>query len=213
MRILPFVPVLMLAAMLLAGCNQPENSAPSVAVVDTARVFRDSDPGKAGVKFLESLHEKMQGELNALQEAVQKNPEDQAAQQKLQETYMNFQQRMGAEQQNVITLLNDATQRTLDNYREQKKLEIILSSEAALSFGKTVDVTGEIIAELNKQKIAFKPMAPEAAKEPAVTVPAADAKASPSQNATTPSQNATKPAPAHNATKPAPAHNATKTGK
>ena len=205
MRAFTFIPVLLLAAMLLAGCNQPEKSAPSVAVVDTARVFRDSEPGKAGVKFLESLHEKMQGELNALQETLQKNPEDQAAQQKLQETYMNFQQRMGAEQQNVITLLNDATQRTLDSYREQKNLEMILSSEAALSFGKSVDVTNDIIAELNKQKVEFKPIVPEAAKEPAATAPAT------SGVKTMPAQNATKGAPVHNAT--APAQNATKTGK
>lgn len=205
MRVFAFIPVLLSAAMLLAGCNQPEKSAPSVAVVDTARVFRDSEPGKAGVKFLESLQEKMQGELNALQETLQKNPEDQAAQQKLQETYMNFQQRMGAEQQNVITLLNDATQRVLNEYRKEKNLEILLTSEAALSFDESVDVTNDIIAALNKRKVTFKPIVPETAREPAATAPAT------SGVKTMPARNATKGAPVRNAT--APAQNATKTGK
>lgn len=175
MRRLFFVPLL-LSVTLMAGCFQSESSAPKVAVVDTARVFRDSDAGKAGVKFLESLQEKMQADLNTIQEVLKKNPNDQAAQQKLQETYMGFQQRMGAEQQNVVTLLNDATQRVLDTFRDQKKLSVILSQEATLSFDKSVDVTAEVIAELNKQKVEFKAIAPEApAAAPAVEAPKADA--------------------------------------
>lgn len=174
MRRLFFVPVL-LTMTLLAGCFQSENSAPTVGVVDTARIFRDSDAGKAGVKFLESLQEKMQVDLNEIQEVLKKNPNDQAAQQKLQETYMGFQQRMGAEQQNVVTLLNDATQRVLDSFRQQKKLSVILSQEATLSFDKAVDVTAEVIAELNKQKLEFKPVVPEAAAAPAATTAPAPA--------------------------------------
>lgn len=163
MRRMVFFPVL-LAGLLLAGCFQSEAPGPKVGVVDTARVFRDSEPGKAGVKFLESLHETMQSELNVIQENLQKKPEDASIQQKLQETYMAFQQRMGAEQQNVISLLNDATQRAMDAYRAQKKLDILLGSEAALSFNKSVDVTNEVIAELNKQKVEFKPVQPEEPK-------------------------------------------------
>lgn len=166
MRKTVFVPVVLMASLLLGGCLQSEPANPTTGVVDTARIFRDSDAGKAGVKFLESLHEKMQSELNGIQENLQKNPNDADVQQKLQETYMLFQQRMGAEQQNVITLLNDATQRVMDAYRGQKKLDVILSSEAALSFSKAVDITADIIAELNKQKVEFKPVQPEETPTP-----------------------------------------------
>ena len=196
MRILALLSVMLLAGVLLTGCIQSEPAAPTVGVVDTARVFRDSDAGKGGVKFLEGLHEKMQGELNAIQDTLQKNPNDMAAQAKLQETYMSLQQRMGAEQQNVITLLNDAAQRAMDTYRTQKKLLIVLGSEAALSFDKAVDITAEVIAEMNKQKLEFKALQPEA---PA----AAPAKEAPVQAPATPAP--AKEAPAKNATKAAPA--------
>lgn len=175
MRRIMFIPVLVIMTM-LTGCLQGESSAPTVGVVDTARIFRDSDAGKAGVKFLEGMQTTMQAELTAIQEVLQKNPEDQAAQQKLQETYMSFQQRMGAEQQNVVTLLNDATQRVLDAYRAQKKLSVILAQESTLSVDKSVDVTAEVIAELNKQKVEFKAITPEAPAAPAVA-PAAPAAA------------------------------------
>lgn len=180
MRRMMFVPVLVMMTM-LTGCLQGESAAPAIGVVDTARIFRDSDAGKAGVKFLEGMQAKMQAELTAIQEILQKNPEDQAAQQKLQETYMGFQQRMGAEQQNVVTLLNDATQRVLDSYRQQKKLTVILAQESTLSVDKNVDVTADVIAELNKQKVEFKAITPEApapapaaeATKPAAAAPAA----------------------------------------
>lgn len=158
-----FLPVMLLAILLLSGCISSESSTPAVGVVDIARVFRDSEPGKTGVKFLEGLHEKMQGDLNAIEKDLQKKPGDQAMQQKLQETYMAFQQRMGAEQQNVVTLLNDAAQRAMDAARAQKKLSMIIGGEAALSFDKSVDVTADVIAELNKQTVEFKPVQPEEA--------------------------------------------------
>lgn len=196
MRIPAILSMVLLAGALLTGCNQAESAAPGVAVVDTARVFRDSEVGKAGVKFLEGMHDKMQVDLNSIQEALQKNPTDQAAQQKLQETYMDFQQRMGAEQQNVITLINDAAQRAMDSYRTQNKLQIIVGSESALSYDKAVDVTAGVIAELNKQKVEFKATQPEG--KPAEAAPAAGDKGSVKAD-----DKAAKPAPSQNATKPA----------
>ena len=157
----------LIALMTLTGCIPSEPAAPKVAVVDTARVFRDSEPGKAGVKFLEGMQEGMQRELNSLQDQLQKKPEDAALQQKLQETYMSLQQRMGAEQQNVITLLNDAIQRAMDSYRARKQLDVILTNEAALSYSKAVDVTADIIAEFNTHKLTFTPVIPEDSKETA----------------------------------------------
>ena len=168
----------LIALMALTGCIPSEPATPKVAVVDTARVFRDSEPGKAGVKFLEGMQENMQRELNALQDQLQKKPEDAALQQKLQETYMSLQQRMGAEQQNVITLLNDAIQRAMDTYRARKQLDVIFTNEAALSYSKAVDVTADIIAEFNTHKLTFTPVVPEEKKEaapaPADPAPKAD---------------------------------------
>ena len=42
---------------MLLACQQTEtkDAQPKLAVVDMARIMRDSEPGKAGVKFLEGL--------------------------------------------------------------------------------------------------------------------------------------------------------------
>ena len=167
------MPLVFVMSFMLLACQQTENAAqPKLAVVDMARIMRDSEPGKAGVEFLEGLQTEMQGKLNEIQARLEKDPNDEAAQKELQSVYMASQQRMQAEQQNVVNLLYDAVQRTVNAYREQKGYDVILSTEGAASFNPKVDVTSALIAEVNKQKLDFKPVAagspaPEAGAAPA----------------------------------------------
>jgi outer membrane protein len=153
------LPGLLLATLLLNGCNV---GSPSVAVVDSARVFKESDPGKAGIKHLEALHDSMQAELNALQEELQAKPKSEILQQRLQEKYMVYQQRISAEQQQVINTLNEAIQKALDACRVEKNLALIVGTDVVLSYGQTADVTEAVILEVNKAQIEFKPIEPEA---------------------------------------------------
>ena len=167
------MPLVFVLSFMLLACQQTEtkDAQPKLAVVDMARIMRDSEPGKAGVKFLEGLQAGMQDKLNAIQARLEKDPKDEAAQKELQGVYMTAQQRMQAEQQNVVNLLYDTIQRVLNAYREQQGYDIILSAEVAAAFNPKADVTAAVIAEVNKQKIDFKPLpepaAPEAAPAPA----------------------------------------------
>lgn len=169
------MPLIFVLSFMLLACQQTDNAAqPKLAVVDMARIMRDSEPGKAGVKFLEGLQAEMQGKLNEIQARLEKDPKDEAAQKELQSVYMASQQRMQAEQQNVVNVLYDAVQRTVNAYREQKGYDVILSTEGAASFNPKVDVTTALIEEVNKQKLDFKPVAagaaiPESGEAPAAT--------------------------------------------
>ena len=183
-----FFPGLLLVTLLLGACISPADSpAPAVSVVDSSRVFKESEPGKAGIKHLETLHESMQAELNALQQELQVNPNDEGLQQKLQEKYLAYQQRIGAEQQQVINTLNTAIQQALDACRVQKKLALIVGTDVVLSYGPAADITDAVISEVNKAKVDFKPIEPEAEVTAPVAqpVPAApEPQAAPAQNAT-----------------------------
>jgi outer membrane protein len=178
MRISFFAPLALGLCLLLPACQQAETAKPQLAVVDMARIMRDSEPGKAGVKFLEGIQAEMQTSLNDIQSRLEKNPNDAQAQKELQTVYMGAQQRMQVEQQNVINVLYDMVQRVINGYRVEKGYAVILSSEAAAAYDSKADVTADIVAAVNKQKVDFKPAAaakPEAGKEDAA--PAADAAA------------------------------------
>lgn len=164
----------------LCGCQEQAASVkPAIALVDMARVMRDSAPGKEGVKFLESRQAVLQKALDEIQDKVEKNPEDEKAIQELQRVFAVSQQRMQAEQQNVANILYDAVQRVVNEYRQKEGYDIILGMEAVAAFNPARDVTAAIISEVDKQKIEFKPLpetrlpqkgenqAPEAAKDAA----------------------------------------------
>lgn len=164
MRISRIILPVLVGMLVLTGCQQQETQVaqPKIAIVDMGRVMRDSEPGKEGVKFLESRQAVMQEQLDAIQDRLEKNPKDEAAMQELQRVYAVSQQRMQAEQQNVVNLLFDSVQRVVNGYREAQGYDIILGAEAAASYAPSADVTAAIIAEVNKQKIEFKPV-PETA--------------------------------------------------
>lgn len=156
-------PLLLAASLALAACQQQE-SAPQgikIAVADVARLMRDSVPGKEGIKFLESRQLEVQKELDNIQARLEKNPEDAEAMKDLQRVYASSQQRIQAEGQNVAALLFDTLQRILDNYLEKNGYDVILSQDTLASYSKKIDITNAIMAELDKQKIDFKPL-PEA---------------------------------------------------
>ncbi len=170
------MPLALLLSLMLIACQQGEGTSQSkLAVVDMTRIMRDSEAGKAGVKHLEALQADMQEQLNAIQGRLEKNGSDADAQKELQTVYMMSQQRMQVEQQNVVNVLYDTMQRIVNAYRTEKGYALIISSEAAASFDPKTDVTADIIAAMNKQKVEFKPVAPEGDAAAAPAAPAAEA--------------------------------------
>lgn len=171
-----FLPLMLMACLLLPACQQADSKdvRPALAVVDMSRIMRDSEPGKAGVKFLEGIQSKMQEELNAVQDKLEKDPTDEKVQQELQQLYMKLQQRIQIEQQNVANKLYDMVQRVLNAYREQQGFAVMIAADVAASYSPSVDVTNAVIAEVNKQDISFTAVADTVA--PAPESPAADDK-------------------------------------
>lgn len=179
MRLFFVIPFLLGTFLFINGCESgTTNGEPGIkiAVADVSRLMRDSVPGKAGIKFLESRQAIFQKELDDIQEKLEKNPSDEAAMKDLQRVYTASQQQIQAEGQNVAAMLFDTLQRVLDRFREQKGYTLILSQDTVASFAKGVDITEEVMRELDKENIDFKPLPasapveielPDPSKEPA----------------------------------------------
>lgn len=148
------------ACSLFAACtdNSKAEKTVKLAVVDMQRLVRDSEPGKAAEKFWEGLVGGMRTKISGLESKLEKEPKNEALEKEFQTVYMQAQQRLQAEQQNMANLLNDAIQRSLNALREKKGYDVILDSEMVRAFGPAVDVTDAAIAEVNTQKVEFKPL-------------------------------------------------------
>ncbi len=184
--------LLVAVASLLAACN----NSPKIAVVDGAKVFRESKPGQDAMAYLRTKSTELQAEAKAAQEKVQaKQSQENAA--AFQEAITRYQTTMGSEQQRVVGLLQENFNKILEKYRKDNKVDVVLAKDVVLSFEESSDITNKVIEEFNKTTIdlnakpavaagadaakldaakpdAAKPAAAKPAAEPAK--PAAEAK-------------------------------------
>lgn len=151
---------------LLVACNESGSQGGfKVGVVDLNKLMRDSAPGKAGIKFIEAQQTKLQNELDAIQDNLEKNPTDEEAMQRLQKVYATSQQQIQAAGQNVVGALFDGIQEVLNSYREKNGYAMLIRAEALDSFDPALDVTNAVLAEVDKLKIDFKALQAEPAKD------------------------------------------------
>ena len=165
--------LLVAVASLLAACN----NTPKIAVVDGAKVFRESKPGQDAMAYLRTKSTDLQAEAKAAQEKVQaKQSQENAA--AFQEAVTKYQTTMGAEQQRIVGLLQENFNKILEKYRKDNKLDVVIAKDVVLSSDETSDITNKVIEEFNKTTIdlSAKPAAAApGAAAPAAAAPAADA--------------------------------------
>ena len=193
---------LLVLCLAVSGCQQTQEPAVKVGVVDMNRLLRDSEPGKEASRFLEGMQKEIQQQIDDVQARLGKDPEN--LQRELQAIYMGGQQRINAEQQNVVSQLLDLTQRLVNNYRKANGLSVVLGTDVAVAYDPALDVTNALLDEMNKQKVNFvsvsipQPEAPAAADAPAAEKPAPVA-----QDTKAAEKPAAKPAPAAEQAAPA----------
>ena len=152
----------------LVGCNQEmkSDSSAKVAVVDPAKVFQDSQPGKDGMAYLEKVSAEVQQKFKDLQkEAAESKGQDPASVNDLQAQVAKIQERVSAEQQMVVTKLNDLFQKVLEQYRKENGVSLVIPAEQALSFDESADATAAIVAIMNKENVTFESPAMDDAKK------------------------------------------------
>lgn len=137
----------------LTGCTSTR-----VAVVTPARLFQESESGKAGMEHLKQIETTIQEQLEVAQGLIAKAPDDEALRARFQKVFLGYQQVINAEQQKVVESINKLMQSSLDKYRVQKGYAVIMSADGLLSYDPKIDVTNEILAEMNRNKVAFEPV-------------------------------------------------------
>lgn len=167
-RRLLVLPLLALC-LVLGACG--DEGKKDIAVVDVARIARDSEPGKAMNAFLESIQTDFNDRLVAQQQVYQQNTEDAVARQTLETMFVSMQQRLQTEEQNATSILLERILQTINAFREGKGYSVILRNDVVLSHDKVVDVTDQVLAEVNKIVIEYKPVTTD---QPGVDIPAVE---------------------------------------
>ena len=162
MRTISAIALCLMLVFATTGC-----AASKIAVVDPARLFQESEPGKAGIEHLKQLEAAMQEQLKTAQGMIEKAPNDEALRARFQKTFVGVQQ------------INGLMQKTLEDFRTKNGYSVIMNAEGLLAFDPKSDVTKDVIAEMDKTKVTFAPVK----LEPITAAPKADDKAAPKADA------------------------------
>ena len=153
-------------ALFVVGCNGKR-----VAVVNTDMVYKESTLSEKGTEYLRGVSAEMQKtyeEAAANVENAKGKKEKEAAQEAMQVSLLEMQQRLNAEQQQVVTALTDAYKNAMENCRSKGRFDIVLPSDVALSYDPAVDITAQVLKEMDSTPVEFKSLKPETpAEEPA----------------------------------------------
>lgn len=149
-----FLAVLLVVAMgfILTACDADSKK---IGVINEEKVYAESNATKAATKQLDDFSATLQPELAKIQAKLDRDPDNKALQEETNKRFYDLQQQFGVEQQRVVNKVNDLYTSTREKCRKEAKMDLILSSEVALSYDNSVDITDRVIAEMNKTTLDF----------------------------------------------------------
>lgn len=168
--------VLLLVLGLVPACVNKGN-AETVGVVDTARILSESQPGKAGEAHLQKVQAVLQKGLDDLQKMYkgkEKTPQAQAA---IRDGYVALERQMAAERQAVLQALGLVMDKAVKDWRAKNKSTLmVISKQMLLDADVIIDVTTDVMQEMDKQKAEFPALptvqlTPPQKEEPKPTAP------------------------------------------
>lgn len=173
--------IALMSLMLLTGCNQQAEV--KIGVVDEAAAFKDNKAAASAMAYLQELGAPLQKKAEEAYKAMQaEQTEENVSAYKA--AMGELQNVMNGEQQRIVALIDQKFNETLDAYRTEKGLVLILSKESVISSADTIDITSDIVAAMNDITLDFKvadqkEAAPEVSttEAPATETPATEAPA------------------------------------
>ena len=161
-----FLSAVAIAAMLalLAGCNekkQEQKPLPQFGVVQISKLFQDSRVGKAGFERLAELEKQAQAELKQSLDAMEKARAEGKAEElerierKVQEHVAYMQEVIRQDQEHVGNVIQTVMKNVFERYSKEHGLFGIFSEESMVSASPEVDITAQIMQELEKVEPAF----------------------------------------------------------
>ena len=152
----------LLVALFFSGAAYGVASAGELAVVDVDRIFRESEPGKAGDAHLKQARDILQKGFEDLR-ALYKGKEDTAeAVAALREGHAALERQFAADRLAVRQVLTTTLEKVIRTWFEgqgqRDATRAVAPANAFFVFSPVLDVTDAILREMNEERPVFPPL-------------------------------------------------------
>jgi Skp family chaperone for outer membrane proteins len=168
------IPLVLLLLGTLAACDQNRRN---TAVIDAEQIYQKSKMAGEGMKHLETLTGQIQNTLLQMQEQLKAAPEDKELEQRLQTEIFALQGNLDKAQREVAERVNKHFDETVEAYRKQQNLDLVLPRQLVMAVRPEVDITQKIIELMDAKSVDFSDIV--LVKEAADSGRAADQNAAP----------------------------------
>ncbi|CAK7041700.1 MAG: hypothetical protein DELT_02853 [Desulfovibrio sp.] len=162
---------LLVLSLFASGCDTGK---PKLAVVDAEAVYTQSALSEKGKAYLQSLSSGFETEIEKLQKKVEAAVSDddrKAAQEELQKSYGEIQQKFGVAQQNVAATITQSFDKALEACRAKNGYDMILLKNAVLASETRFDATQKALEEMNAMTSSVDFSVPPLVPQPALALP------------------------------------------
>ncbi len=144
--------ILSLLTLGLVACNSAQTG-----LVDPNLLFQNSASGKAGIAHLQAIEASLQEQLVIAQKYIEEQPSNMELQAFLQGIFQNYQEIIGQKQQAVLDGINAQMIEAMGAVRKKRGYKIIMSTDSALSFDETINLTKDVLTEMDAKPLTFEP--------------------------------------------------------
>lgn len=144
------------AIVLISACSNNE-----IGFIDTIKILQESDHGKTAVNRMDTFQNSAVKQLEAM-EAERVKAEKAKDTEKMNRINMEMQayayelqNKLQAEQELVFNKVSEELNKTVDAYRKEHKLSVVLNASDAISYDESADVTQEIMDAFNALTLEF----------------------------------------------------------
>ncbi len=153
---------LLFALGLFSPLSANAETALSYGILDTEKVFVESEIGKKGFESIQNLQQKAEAELALLENRINaldisQEDKDMYLQLELQGAVYTLQGAIDANQEAVVGTIEKTLEDAMNQVRKEKNLPIILAAETVLSYDKEADITVDVINAMNAIDQALPP--------------------------------------------------------
>lgn len=175
--------VLLVASTTLVGCDAQQSGEKQMKFVNVDKVLVDSGWVKQEQDYLKAVNENLKQGLQLAEKSYANLPADKVEAARQADQHVLSQQ-WEAQKVAARSVVANAMKKATDTYRSDKKIDVLMPTQTALSVAPELDVSADLTNQLKTTKLDFgklpvitlkanEPAKEQAAKEPAPKAPAA----------------------------------------
>ncbi|HKM95196.1 MAG TPA: hypothetical protein VJY99_00570 [Buttiauxella sp.] len=146
--------IVVAAGSMLVGCDNKQKGDTTMKFVNVEKVLVDAGLVKQEQDYLMAVNQQLQKGMQMAEKSYTSLPADKVEAARIADKNLLTKQ-WKAQQQAARNVVLNTLKKASDSYRIEKKIDVLMPTQTALSIDPELDVSADLIAKLKTEKLDF----------------------------------------------------------